>query len=252
VPTATVVLRAGANNLTGTPIATVQTTANGTYTFTAQPTGTYTVAASKTGFTPGSDTVTVLNVDVQAPFTFLSPAGSTIAWRFVLSWGSAPSDLDAHLTGPFPASAARFHVYWDSPGSATQSPFAELDVDARFGFGPETITLTQQIPGVYRFFVDNFSGESPLSASAARVDVYQGNTLVQQFFPPQQSGNFWTVFEINGSVLTPINVINSVLPQLRAPAEGLTRTNTKAAKALDELLSLAPWTWTKPTGPIRR
>ena len=253
VAAATVELRAGANNTTGTALATTTTNSDGTYSFAARPNGTYTVRATKLNYAPGSVTITLIGGSLTAPITFLSPGGSvTVAWRFVLSWGSSPLDLDAHLTGPLAGSTSRFHVFYSARGSSTTSPFALLDQDAQLGFGPETITLQQQIAGVYRYFVVNFSGAPELRTSTARVDVYQGNTLVQQFFPPQQTGLVWSVFEINGSVLTPINTINSTVPSVQAPASGFVRSNLRSDAAMQDLMSFEPWTWLKSQGAIKK
>ncbi len=253
---ATVELRAGANNLTGTPIVTTTTNSDGVYAFQSLPFGVYTVRATSANYAPGSLTVTVVSTQVQAPVTFLSPGGVTIAWRFVLSWGATPADLDGHLTGPVANTTSRFHVYFGSKGSATSVPFATLDVDAVQGFGPETITLYQQIPGVYRYYVDNFdypdNGVPEIRTSTARVDVYQGNTLVRQFFPPQNNGKYWAVFEINGTVLTPLNAIGGTMPALRAQESGTVHGNARVDAAMQEFMSLAPWSWTKPVGAIKR
>jgi Carboxypeptidase regulatory-like domain len=237
-------LRAGANNSSGAPVATTSTNDDGAYLFSAQPSGTYTVRATKAGFADGAVTVVVAGTTTLAPVAFLSPVGANVAWRFVLSWGSTPQDLDGHLTGPLAASASRFHVFFGDPGSLVASPFARLDVDVTFGFGPETITMSQQIAGVYRFYVYNFSGETPLSGSNARVDVYQGNTLVRQYFPPQQSGLYWTVFEISGSTITPIGTIGDVQPAITLPGPRR-RAETRAAQAAAEFYQLGPWTWKK-------
>ena len=249
---ATVELRAGANNTTGTPLATTTTNSDGVYSFVVRPNGTYTVRATRASYAAGSVTITLIGGSLSAPITFLSPGTVTIAWRFVLSWGATPLDLDAHLTGPLASTTSRFHVFFSSTGSATVSPFAVLDQDATNGFGPETITLQQQIAGVYRFYVVNFSGAPEMRTSTARVDVYQGNTLVRQFFPPQQTGSIWNIFEINGAVLTPINTINSTEPALQAPASGLVRSNLRSEAAIADLMSFEPWTWLKPFGAIKK
>ena len=134
----------------------------------------YTVRATKANYAAGSVTISLLTANYVAPVVFMSPGTASIAWRFVLSWGAQPLDLDAHLTGPLAGTTSRFHVFFNTPGSSTASPFARLDVDAQDGFGPETITLTQQIPGIYRFYVVNFSGSPEIRTSTARVDVYPG------------------------------------------------------------------------------
>lgn len=253
---ATVELRAGANNVTGAPLATTITNSDGEYQFQSRQYGVYTVRATSTSYAAGSVTITVVTTNVRAPITFLSPGSVTIAWRFVLSWGATPYDLDAHLTGPITNSGNRFHVYWGSEGSVAQSPFAALDVDALQGYGPETITLHQQIAGVYRFYVDNFdypsNGVPELRASNVRVDVYKGNTLVRQFFPPQLNGKYWAVFEIDGPVLTPLNTIGGTPLAIRAPAVGPVNRNMHVEAALQELLSFPKWPLTKPRAPVKR
>jgi hypothetical protein len=226
-------LRAGGNNLTGTIIATSTTNSDGVYNFPAQPSGTYTARGTKSGYVAGSVNVTVPGKDVSAPLIFLSPGNSTIAWRFVLSWGAVPSDLDGHLTGPLNGTTGRFHVFWNSRGSATNSPFSVLDVDQINGNGPETITIVQQLAGVYRYYVNNYSQDAALSASNARVDVYQGNTLVNQFFVPQGGGTYWTVFEISGTTLTAINTLGTSAPALVAPS-----ALRAPASAADDVITL--------------
>jgi hypothetical protein len=160
--------------------------------------------------------------------------------------GSTPQDLDAHLTGPILNSAARFHVFFGDRGILLAPPFAVLDVDEMSGFGPETITMSQQIAGVYRYYVNNFSGTPLLRSSTARVDVYQGNTLIRQFFPPQQDGEYWTVFELSGSSITAIGTIGSSIPAVTAPAIGPRRQVDSASdRAAAEWYQLSPWTWRK-------
>ncbi len=246
---ATVELRVGAANVSGAPLATTTTNSDGGYSFAFRPTGTYTIRVVQPGFAALSVTVVLTGASATAPAVFLSPASGGAIWRFVLSWGATPSDLDAHLTGPIPNSSSRFHVYFADDGSLVAVPFALLDIDATNGFGPETISMSQQTPGVYRFYVNNFSAESPLRSSNARVDVYQANTLVRQFSPPQQDGTYWTVFEINGTVITPIGTIGSIEPSIRAPGP---RKADAFVGAEAEWYTLSPWTWRKPRAAARR
>ena len=125
-----------------------------------------------------------------------------------------PQDLDSHLTGPT-AAGSRFHVYYPAKGSLFSDPFAALDIDDVTSFGPETITISQQLSGVYRYSVHDYwtyaaSGTRPtnstaLANSGARVQLFMGDQLRQEFFVPNQPGTLWTVFELNGTTLTPIN-----------------------------------------------
>jgi hypothetical protein len=243
---ATLELRAGANNTTG-PIIATTTSSTGSYSFGSRPAGTYTIRATNTGYASSAVTITVSGNPVVAPILFISPGTSNVIWRFVLSWGSTPRDLDAHLTGPIADSTSRFHVYWAFRGSSTSSPFVTLDVDQQMGNGPETITVWQQIPGIYRYYVNNFSGETPLFQSNARVDVYQGNTLINQFFVPSQQGTAWTVFEINGTTLTAINTLGTVQPSLVAPS-----SRSSGASAADSWFDLFNPSLTKPARAVRR
>ena len=79
------------------------------------------------------------------------------------------------------------------------------------------MTISQVFPGRYRYGVQNYSccgngGNSSdvgLSQSGAVVEVYISNVLVQSFSVPSGAGSFWTVFELSGTVITPINTIVS-------------------------------------------
>ncbi len=246
---ATVELRAGAGSTTGTPIATATTNASGSYTFATQPAGTYTVRATATGFTPSFVVVAVLQATNTAGPIFLSPSSGTVpVWRVVLSWGATPRDLDSHLFGPIPSSTSRFHVYYSSKGSLTTSPFAQLDVDVRSGFGPETITIGQQFAGVYRYGVYNFSGDCCIRTSGARVDLYRGATLVRQFYPPQQEGRWWKVFELDGETITTVNTIDDTAPTDPLPGSPRLRVRTFD----DELRALHGAMPPKSGGAVRR
>jgi uncharacterized protein YfaP (DUF2135 family) len=247
VPTASVELRAGVNNVSGTPISTVTSTATGTFSFPSQPSGQYTVRVQKTGFADGIANVSVSGSIADSPTIFLSPATAG-AWRFVLQWGSRPFDLDAHLTGPIQQSQSRFHVYFGDPGSLTSSPFAQLDFDQVDGFGPETMTIGQQFTGTYRFYVHNYSGEfngdTQFSGSNARVSVYQSNALVATYSVPAQAGFYWTVFEITNGTLIPINTVGNTTPSLVSPLVGPRNSPAaRAAAAAEEWYNLAPWSW---------
>ena len=222
---ATVELRAGVNAAGGTVVASTTSDSLGFYFFPGVAVGTYTVTASATGFTTGSRTA--VSLGVTQPLTddvILSATGGGVA-RIVLTWGATPQDLDAHLTGPDTA-GTRFHVYYSDQGISDAAPFASLDVDDTDGNGPETITIWQQATGVYRFSVHDYdnAGSNPstaLAGSAARVELYIGGTLVQTFFVPNQAGTLWTVFELSGTHVTPINAMsyeaNSDAVTLRRP-----------------------------------
>jgi hypothetical protein len=129
--------------------------------------------------------------------------------RVILNWGQNPEDLDAHLTGPEPGLTAsssndadRFHVAWYN--QASTDSIAVLDVDDVDSFGPETVTISppagQSIlrPGVYRYSVHHYSGESSIAAGTT-VELIAG-TERRTFTAPAGgagvSGDVWTVFEL--------------------------------------------------------
>lgn len=210
---ATVHLRSGINASAGTPIASTTSSAEGAYSFGNVSAGTYTVSAAGTGFVSnirtgisvgGGRTVTDQNVSLSPD----SPGGT---FRVVLTWGATPRDLDSHLTGPL--GSGRFHVYYANKGSASGSPFAELDVDDVTSFGPETITITNLGLGTYRYSVHDFSNAasssgSALAASGAEVKLYEGSTLKAHYFVPNAPGTLWTVFEFRNGVVTPVNTMS--------------------------------------------
>lgn len=202
-----------------TAIETITNNQDGTYSLTGPAGSGYTVEFSKTGYittTASNVTITANSITPNVNAT-LSPTLQEGQTRIVLTWGAEPKDLDSHLTGPIPNSTSRFHIYYADMGSATSSPFAAIDVDDTDSFGPETTTIYQQFSGVYRFSVRDFTNggdgttSTALSNSGAQVNVYQGNSLVATFnVPTNQGGDVWTVFELNGSTITPINTMTFV------------------------------------------
>lgn len=230
VANATVELRAGMNNTTGAVLQASTTASNGQYSFTNVAAGTYTVMATVSGYANGFKTgISVGATNTSNQNVFISPAGSSGTVRIVLTWRSTPRDLDSHLTGPT-ASSSRFHVWYAGSGDCSAAPFACLDNDVTGGSGPETITITQTLAGVYRYSVQNYSaagnGSNPsdltLSNSGGRVDVYIGNVLAQTFAVPAGAGSLWTVFEMSGTTITPVNSISAgpVLLPSRIPLAG--------------------------------
>jgi uncharacterized protein YjdB len=209
----TIDLFAGQNTTTGTPIATTTSNQNGGYSFANVPTGTYTVVARASGYSESSRTTASLGVGrfSTQQTVFLSPTSSAGVLRIVLTWGTLPSDLDAHLTGPGP-NASSFWVYWNSTGSCVSEPFVCLDVDQTEGRGPETITIVQKRTGRYVYSVDNFSGDATLAQSNARVDVYGPGGLLQSFGVPSQPGTLWKVFEWDGTTITAVNTMTNGAP----------------------------------------
>lgn len=222
----TVELRSGIGQRTGEVVGTATTGSGGSFTTTTVPVGNYTAQVSGSGWTTSYATVYCLgNGTTNNPPITITPLLNEGEFRIILTWGATPSDLDSHLTGPN-GSGGRFHVYYSDDYYLDK---ANLDTDDTSSYGPETITIAQQDSGVYRYYVHDYSNRgnpssTVMSNSGAIVRVYNGGEQVATFpVPTGRSGTLWSVFEINGNVITPVNTFSyvadhSVLP--RAPAGG--------------------------------
>ena len=83
---------------------------------------------------------------------------------------------------------------------------AELDVDDRNGYGPETTTIYAD--GSYRFRVNDFTNSGDIAESGAEVKIYlPGQAQPTVFTVPDGEGNWWDVCWIENGKITPINSI---------------------------------------------
>lgn len=217
----TIDFRRGINNKSGNDVAfTVQTNPDGSYQAKNVKPGNYTGEARGDGYVKANFTAVCVG-GKQTPkqdgtITPVLPAGQT---RIVLSWGQSPRDLDAHLTGP-KDDGTRFNVYYNNRRCGD---YVDLDIDDTSSYGPETITIRNQIAGIYRFSVHDYSNSSSsssskLSYSNAKVQVFRGSEPVQVFYvPANMGGTLWEVFEINGNILTPINRLSYQSSSSRVP-----------------------------------
>jgi hypothetical protein len=232
---ATVQIFAGINAPETNPvIGSTTTDLNGAFTLSAVASGTYTLVVGRSGFSKSRTTAVVVGGAARDNRVPLSPTLAGTGIRVVLSWGdcvanqSVPCDLDSHLTGPASApDEGRFHVAYfnDAYVSGTDS-VGVLDNDATSGLGPETITLRQKASGVYKYYVHNYSAGTDTTSTAlsnsaqARVQVYQGSTLVATFVPPTgQQGTLWAVFQVEGANLLPVNQILKLQDFSEVPAD---------------------------------
>lgn len=212
LPGATLSFRSGVGFTTGTILGTITTNSAGDYTVSAAA-GNYTVEISIPNFVIGYiDTVCVAGrtrFNQNAAITPFLPDNET---RFVLTWGSAPADLDTYL---FDENGVRLVWY-----EKRTIPGANLDVDDRDSFGPETLTISRLAPGTYYYGVWNYSNGGEISSnrlsnlSDAVVRVFKGSTQIARLdVPTGRSGNLWTVFEIDGATgrVTPINTVSQEL-----------------------------------------
>ncbi len=207
-------LRAGINTTTGAIVTSTTTGIAGAYRIQDLAAGNYTAEVRGGGYLTTHFGVICIGgqetAHQDATITPILPPGQT---RIVLTWGAWPYDLDSHTTGPLP-DGGRFHMYYPYAQANGGSPwpgYVQLDLDDVTSYGPETTTLLQQLPGVYRFMVhdytNRYSGSSTaLSSSGALVRVYREEGLVHSFpVPTGQGGTLWTVFEMDGNTITPVN-----------------------------------------------
>jgi hypothetical protein len=214
LPGASLALRAGVNTFSGTTIASTTTDALGAYSFVDLDVGYYTAEVTLAGYIPSFFTLVVVGGEANGGQNFsIAPVGSGDLTRIVLTWGLNPSDLDSHLTGPA-VGGERFHVYFANRSEVVGTDtYAELDVDDVTSYGPETISIYEQIAGTYRYSVHDFSNRNAISSSAlansgAQVRVFRGANLVATFNVPAGAGTLWTVFELTGTGIVPINTMS--------------------------------------------
>ncbi len=211
----TVTLRSGQNNYHGTVVAVTETDENGYYEFSGTV-GAYTIEYAKIGYSTGYK-----NIQIRTNHSTHNAAISQITsegiYRFVLSWSVAPRDLDSHLTGPAPT-GGRFRIFYPNAETKGGSPcpgYVMLDLDntsiTEHPNYPETITLLRRLDGRYVYTVHDFSSgkywdNGALANSNAAVSVYQGTELIGTFIVPADlDGNIWTVFEMEGDTIIPVN-----------------------------------------------
>jgi len=215
----------------GTPLA-ARTDAGGLFRIEGAPTGTQRIGITAEGFTAETFERELTPGRERSVRVALSPGMEKGQIRIVLTWGEDPKDLDAHLEGPLP-DGERFHVYYHQPGDLKSKEYVRLDVDDRGGGGPETISVLGVVPGVYRYFVHDYSnGDRPeataLARSGAEVKVYQGGQTYRFRAGHDQPGNVWDVCTIEvtpeGAVVRKIDRYEGA----RAAALGLYDKRTMA------------------------
>jgi hypothetical protein len=121
--------------------------------------------------------------------------------RFVLTWGEYPSDLDLHLW--YIDGSNDEHFYFGHKGDENIFPYVGLDVDDVTSYGPETMTVSQLVPGATYFVaVHEYSPSSYLPSSGAAIDIFT-DTQGQIAHRPVPSGSvgdrwYWYVLTMDG------------------------------------------------------
>jgi len=143
--------------------------------------GAYTVTIKTKVFSEYTDEILIENKKNQIRNFLLSPSAKGL--RVVLVWNDNIRDLDLIAT----SSKDEKITY---KNKASNDGTIRLDIDKRDGFGPETITVSENNKDdKITFTVHNFSNETHFSQSEAHIQVYLDNKLIQNFKIPNTSGN---------------------------------------------------------------
>lgn len=206
-------IRKGKNNLINDAIKETQTDNDGAYLFEDLPVGYYTIQViDKRTLTDNADRYlsTSFNVLIR-PDTITKNQGVGVSTaihtgqvRFILTWGDeesgAISDADSHLVGPADANGNVFHTFYsDKTAFDSDDKIADLDLDDTNYEGPETTTIYKEYPGVYSFYVFDFTNGDEtedctrLAASNVKVEVYSGSFKMATYYMPNKEGTLWHV-----------------------------------------------------------
>lgn len=130
--------------------------------------------------------------------------------RIVLEWGAQPTDLDSYLNGSVDDADDIWVYYGDRQASSDGNVIAELDLDDRDGYGPETTTI-YDLNGVYRFTVADFFRTGTMAQNGATVKVYlPGQSPVTiQLDPGLGEIDVWDVCVIDHGSLEILNRENT-------------------------------------------
>jgi hypothetical protein len=178
-----------------------ETDTDGRY-ITALAPGTYAVSYALAGYVPIGDSETVIHSAGQVVTTTLSmmleAKGGAAARRIriILNWGSDSSqvkDADSHLICPCESPPP--HVYYLDQVHTGDQHSAELDVDDIDWGGPETITISDSLPGGYQYWVHNYSGPpARLGESDVVVRVLFDDTVAAELKVPAEADREWRPF----------------------------------------------------------
>jgi PKD repeat protein len=173
--------------------------------------GTHTVTCSAEGYTTYTNSAVVIpdggSVTLQIS---LSPTLTVGQYRFVLTWGEVPSDLDSHMKTP-EIEGNTYHIYYSDQGSATTAPYVILDIDDVTSYGPETTTIYELKPGTYHYYIYNYSGSPEIITSNAVVQIFNDNGLLHTLqIPTSGTGLYWDICTLNGSNGA-ISIVNRVV-----------------------------------------
>ncbi len=188
-----IMIRRGLNNRDGEVMQTGALDDNGTGTV-ALTSGSYTAEISKGGYETLFLSV-IIRLDHQYAIGFAMPDVGQDTYRAVVSWESAPLDLNAKVI------------------SSNQEKVINSPVDSLGLTTAETVTVENAGTDDYRLYVTDFgsitSGDMMsynMTGSCAYVDVYNSDGLIGKFHVPVASaGVVWEACEIRNHTLLPVN-----------------------------------------------
>jgi adhesin/invasin len=183
-----------------TPAFETTSGSNGTYAIADVPQGTWLMKVTRSGFSSFEQSLDIQDVTVYEQNAVLSPDLNGKAARVILTWSSTPLDLDSYLWVPAagaPNSLIKVNYQTKEPAGAD----ANLDVDARQGYGPETITISSLHPGVYCYVVNRYT-DLPQSYGSAVVKLYLSDGTNKEYkiesaTPTVTNMLNWTVFKLD-------------------------------------------------------
>lgn len=215
--------RSGSDPAAPALVSTV-TNSSGLFGFAELNAGTYDLAGTRSGYSDVAMTVAVLGGSSTALEDIV--ASRTVAaggYRMVLTWGASPVDLDSHLLVR-DLDGTSYEVRWNQRGSGSTLPYAWLDIDDVTSYGPETITVTARLGGIYSYAIYQYSSAGSMPTSGAMVELYDSSGLVHSWTVPYNgSGRWWHVFDVDTStgVIVPINTLSSGAPSGMLSSKGV-------------------------------
>lgn len=219
----TLTIREGIANMDGPVVGRITTMENGYYLTPELDGGNYCITIEDQRLLDNEDDryiTTSMNIKILGGLEIPQQDGTVSNMlaqgqlRIVLTWGETPLDLDSHMEGEL-ETGDTFHIYYRSKEVYMDGDLVvNLDLDDTSSYGPETTTIYKNLPGIYKFYVYNYSGgsTSALANSRACVQIYMDYSTVPSyvFYVPYENGYTWDVFEYdtrNGR-LYPINEMN--------------------------------------------
>ena len=190
---ASVDIRSGLNDRDGQVIESAELDDNGTASISLKA-GSYTAQISKGGYETLYLSV-IIRLDHQYAIGFAAPDVGEDSYMAVVSWESAPLDLDAKAIS-------------SDQGRIIRSPNDSLGLSTA-----ETLLIDNAGTDDYRIYVTDFGSITSddtmsynMTGSGACVDIYSSEGQIGKLHVPMASaGVVWEAFEIRNNILLPVN-----------------------------------------------